>query len=350
MADPRFYVAARPLTLKELAEHSQAEVRGDPDAVFTDVAPLAQAGPDHVSFLDNMRYADAFSASKAGACIVRPDMEKKAPADMSLLLTEDPYDGYARVAQAYYPPPPPSAAVSSQAVIDETASLGRDCLVDTGAVIGPGAEIGHRCHIGAHAVIGEGVVLGDDCLIGPSASLACALVGKRVIIHAGACIGQDGFGFAPGAQGHLKVPQLGRVIIEDDVEIGANTTIDRGALDDTVVGAGTKIDNLVQVAHNVRIGRNCLIMAQVGIAGSTVVQDDAILAGQAGLADHLTVGAGARVAAQSGVIGDIPAGATVSGYPARNHREVLRNAAALKRLAPLVKRLEQLARRDEQSE
>ena len=333
MADPRFYVAARPLTLKELAELSQAEMRGDADAVFTDVAPLAQAGPDHVGFLDNMRYADAFSASKAGACIVRPDMEKKAPADMALLLTDDPYGGYARVAQAFYPPPPPSAAVSSEAVIDETASLGRDCRVDAGAVIGPGAEIGHRCHIGAHAVIGEGVVLGDDCLIGPSASLACALVGKRVIIHAGACIGQDGFGFAPGAQGHLKVPQLGRVIIEDDVEIGANTTIDRGTGPDTVIGEGAKIDNLVQIAHNVRVGRGCMMAAQVGISGSTTVGDFAMIGGQAGFAGHLRIGNGVRIAAQSGLMRDVEAGKTVGGSPAVPMRQWLRGVARLERMA-----------------
>ena len=333
MADPRFYVAARPLTLKELAEHSQAEARGNPDAVFTDVAPLAQAGPDHVSFLDNMRYADAFRASKAGACVVRPDMEKKAPADMALLLTDDPYGGYARVARAFYPPPPPSAAVSSQAVIDETASLGRDCRVDAGAVIGPGAEIGHRCQIGAHAVIGEGVVLGDDCLIGPSASLACALVGKRVIIHAGACIGQDGFGFAPGAQGHLKVPQLGRVIIEDDVEIGANTTIDRGTGPDTVICEGAKIDNLVQIAHNVRVGRGCMMAAQVGISGSTTVGEFAMIGGQVGFAGHLRIGDGASIAAQSGLMRDVEAGSTVGGSPAVPMRQWLRGVAHLERMA-----------------
>ncbi|MCH7485981.1 MAG: UDP-3-O-(3-hydroxymyristoyl)glucosamine N-acyltransferase [Proteobacteria bacterium] len=333
MADPRFYVAALPLTLKELAELSRAEARGDADAVFTDVAPLAQAGPDHVSFLDNMRYADAFSASKAGACIVRPDMEKKAPEDMALLLTDDPYGGYARVARAFYPPPPPSAAVSSLAVIDETASLGRDCRVDAGAVIGPGAEIGHRCHIGAHAVIGEGVVLGDDCLIGPSASLACALVGKRVIIHAGACIGQDGFGFAPGAQGHLKVPQLGRVIIEDDVEIGANTTIDRGTGPDTVIGEGAKIDNLVQIAHNVRVGRGCMMAAQVGISGSTTVGDFSMIGGQAGFAGHLRIGDGTRIAAQSGLMRDVEAGSTVGGSPAVPMRQWLRGVARLERMA-----------------
>lgn len=333
MADPRFYAAALPLTLKELAELSRAEMRGDADAVFKDAAPLAQAGPDHVSFLDNMHYADAFGTSKAGACIVRPGMEKKAPADMSLLLTDDPYDGYARVARAFYPPPPPSAAVSSHAVIDLSATLGRDCQVDAGAVIGAGAEIGQRCRIGAHAVIGDGVVLGDDCLIGPSASLAYALVGNRVIIHAGARIGQDGFGFAPGAEGHLKVPQLGRVIIGDDVEIGANTTIDRGTGPDTVIGEGAKIDNLVQIAHNVRVGRGCMMAALVGISGSTTIGDFAMIGGQVGFAGHLRIGNGVRIAAQSGLMRDVEAGKTVGGSPAVPMRQWLRGVARLERLA-----------------
>ena len=333
MADPRFYVTPPPLTLKDVADLTQAEMRGDADAIFTDVAPLDMAAHDHVSFLDNMRYADAFGVSKAGACIARPDMEKKAPAGMALLLTDDPYRGYARVAHAFYPPLPPSADVSTQAVIDESASLGRDCRVDPCAVIGPGAEIGQRCRIGAHAVIGDGVVLGDDCLIGPSVSLTYALVGKRVIIHAGACIGQDGFGFAPGAQNHLKVPQLGRVIIGDDVEIGANTTIDRGTGPDTVIGEGAKIDNLVQIAHNVRIGRGCMMAAHVGISGSTTLGDFAMIGGQAGFAGHLRIGNGVRIAAQSGLMRDVEAGMTVGGSPAVPMRQFLRGVAHLERMA-----------------
>jgi UDP-3-O-[3-hydroxymyristoyl] glucosamine N-acyltransferase len=331
MADPRFYDTPLPLTLKDLADLTQAEMRGDAEAIFTDVAPLEAAGHDHVSFLDNRRYTDAFRASKAGACIVSPDMEKKAPAGMALLLTDDPYRGYARVAHAFYPPPP-STAVSTQAVIDETASLGPDCLVGPGAVIGPGAEIGRRCRIGAHSVIGAGVVLGDDCLIGPSASLAYALVGKGVIIHAGACIGQDGFGFAPGAQGHLKVPQLGRVIIGDDVEIGANTTIDRGSGPDTVIGAGAKIDNLVQIAHNVRIGQGCMMAAHVGISGSTTIGDFAMIGGQVGFAGHLQIGDGVRIAAQSGLMRDVESGMTVGGSPAVPMRQFLRGVARLERM------------------
>lgn len=332
MADPRFYDTPPPLTLKDLADLAQAEIRGDAEAIFTDVAALETAGHDHVSFLDNVRYSDAFAASKAGACIVSPGMEKKAPANMALLLTDDPYRGYARVAHAFYPPAQPSTAVSTQAVIDDTASLGRDCLVGPGAVIGAGAEIGQRCRIGAHAVIGAGVVLGDECLIGPSASLAYALVGKRVIIHAGARIGQDGFGFAPGAQGHLKVPQLGRVIIEDDVEIGANTTIDRGSGPDTVIGEGAKIDNLVQIAHNVRIGRGCMMAAQVGISGSTTLGDFAMIGGQVGFAGHLHIGDGVSIAAQSGLMRDVEAGMTVGGSPAVPMRQWLRSVSRLERM------------------
>jgi UDP-3-O-[3-hydroxymyristoyl] glucosamine N-acyltransferase len=220
-------------------------------------------------------------------------------------------------------------SLAASAVIGRGALLGEDCVVGPFAIVGERSRIGNRCHIGAHAVVAPGAILGDDVLLKP-----------------GARVGGVGFAYVQEEGGHLPMTHVGGCMLGSGVEVGANSTIDRGTLGDTVVGAGTKIDNLVHVGHNVQIGRRCLIMAQVGIAGSTAVGDDVILAGQAGLADHLTVGDRARIAAQSGVIGDIPSGSTVSGYPARPHREVLRQTAALRRLTPLVDRLEKIADRE----
>ena len=336
MADPRFFAVAGPFTLGQLAEIAGADIAGadaTKNEIFVDVAPLSAAGARHVSFLDNRRYLDSFKASRAGACLVAADIVKSAPTTMRLLIAKDPYRAYARVAAAFYPPPPLVPGVHPTAIIEAAAKIGEGSRVEAGAVIGTGAEIGRRCLIAAHAVIGPGVVLGDDCIIGPSASLSHCLVGARAIIHGGVRIGQDGFGFAMGPQGHLKVPQLGRVVIGDDVEIGANTTIDRGAGPDTVIGDGTKIDNLVQIAHNVRIGRGCIIVAQVGISGSTQLGDFVALGGQAGLTGHITLGAGARVAAQSGVMRDVEPGATVGGSPAMSQRLWLKSVATIERLA-----------------
>jgi UDP-3-O-[3-hydroxymyristoyl] glucosamine N-acyltransferase len=335
MADPRFFANAGPFTLGELARRAGAELGSGAEAGkrITDVAPLDTAGPEHISFLDNRKYVGAFAASRAGACLVHPSLAGRAPAGMAVLLAADPYRAYAKVAQAFYPAAAPEPWIAPTAVIDPEGSLGEGCRVEPGAVIGARAEIGSRCLIGANAVIGVGVVIGDDCTIGSGATVSHSLIGDRVRIYPGARIGQDGFGFAMGAEGHLRVPQLGRVVIGDDVEIGANTTIDRGAGPDTVIGAGSMIDNLVQIGHNVQIGRGCVIVAQAGISGSTKIDDFAALGGQAGLIGHLKIGAGARIAAQAGVMRDVPAGATVVGAPAVPTKEFFRQMAALGRLA-----------------
>jgi UDP-3-O-[3-hydroxymyristoyl] glucosamine N-acyltransferase len=216
-------------------------------------------------------------------------------------------------------------------------SLGANAVVGEGAQLGDGVIVESNAVVGADVYVGAGSVLWPAVVLYPGTRL-----GDRVLVHAGARIGCDGFGYVPDSAGHRKIPHVGGCIIEDDVEIGANSTIDRGSIDDTVIGAGTKIDNLVHIGHNVRIGRRCLIMAQVGVAGSTRIEDDCVLAGQVGLSGHLTIGRGARLGAQAGVFGNVPAGETWSGYPARPHRESLRASAALFRLAGMMKRLEQL--------
>ena len=296
------------------------------------VAPLQNAGPDEVSFLDNRKYLSALRATRAGAVIVHPDMAARAPAGTVPVVTSEPYAAWARVAALFHPLPPirpgthPTAVIAADAKIDATAEIGPY------VVVGAGAEIGPRCRIASHVVIGDGVLLGPDCRIGAHASLSYALIGARVYVYPGARIGQEGFGFAMTPDGFRTVPQLGRVIVEDDVEVGANTTIDRGSLLDTVIGAGTRLDNLVQIGHNVHLGRCCAIAALVGISGSTILEDHVMLGGQAGVAGHLRIGRGARIGAQAGVIGDVAAGAKMLGTPARPMNSFLREVATLRRL------------------
>lgn len=334
MADPRFFAQAGPFTLRELAEATGAEIAGagTPDDRYVDVAPLSAAGPETISFLDNRQYVAQFQASRAGACLVHPDLVDRAPQGMALLVTREPYRAYAAVAALFHPVARPPAGVHASAVVDPTAVLGEDVVVQAGAVIGARAEIGPRTLIGPNAVIGDGVVIGSDCSVGAGATVSHALIGNAVHIYTGCRIGQDGFGFAMGPKGHLKVPQLGRVVIGDDVEIGANTTIDRGAGPDTIVGPGCRIDNLVQIGHNVELGAGCVIVSQVGISGSTRLGRGVVLGGQVGVAGHLTLGDGCQVAAQSGIMRDIPPGETVMGYPAKPIKEFWREIAALKNL------------------
>ena len=309
------------------------------ERLFTGVAPLQSAGSDEVSFLDNRRYADALAATRAGAVIVHPDLAARAPQGCVPLVTTEPYLGWARVAALFHPAPPAEPGIHANAWVEPHAAIDPSAEIGPFACIGAGARIGPRCRVGAHAVIGPGVVLGADCRIGPGATVTHAILGARVVVHPGARIGQEGFGFATDPKGpggiprFVPVPQLGRVLIGDDADIGANTTIDRGSAQDTVIGPGSRLDNLVQIGHNVRLGRCCVVVAQAGISGSTEIGDFAVVAAQAGLTGHLRIGARARIGAQAGVMADVAEGQDVVGSPAMPVRSFFRQVAILRRLA-----------------
>ncbi len=335
MADPRFFKVAGPFTVAEVAKRVGAELSGaaQGDRVLHDVAPLETATERDLSFLDNRRYLEHFRETRAGAVIVNAKLAVEAPKGTTLLITPQPYRAYAMAAQAFYPEPAPKPGIAPTAIIDPSAALGEGCAVEHNAVIGPGAAIGKHCTIGPNTVIGASVVLGDNVRVGANATLSHCVVGSRVRIYTGVRIGQDGFGFAPDPDAPVKVPQLGRVIVGDDVEIGANTTIDRGAGPDTIIGSGTMIDNLVQIGHNVQIGRGCVLVSQVGISGSTRLGDYVMIGGQGGLTGHLTIGDGAKIGAQAGVLRDVEKGEVVLGSPAMPIREFHYLIAYIRRLA-----------------
>ena len=330
--DPRFFARTGPHSLVDVASASGGEARGTCGSL-DGVAPLQAAGPSQVSFLDNRRYASLLETTKAGAIIVHPEFADRVPAGAAALVTPEPYAAWARVAALFHPPPPTQPGTHPSAVTDQTAAVDASAEVGPLAVIGARVSIGRRTRIGAGAIIGDGVEIGDDCRIGAGASVSHAILGDRVNLLPGVRVGQEGFGFATTPQGLLTVPQLGLVVLQDDVEVGANSTIDRGSAQDTMIGAGTRIDNLVQIAHNVRIGRCCVIVGQAGISGSTVLEDFVVIAGQAGLTGHLTVGAKARIGAQAGVMFNVAAGADVIGSPAEPVRDFFRGVATLRKLA-----------------
>ena len=334
---------ASAITAEAIAALVSGELIGDGGVSVSGVAPLDRADASHLSILSSARYAPMLASTRAGVVLVDPEFRDVEGAPRSRIIVKHPLEKLALLLPRLYPERPPSPGIAATARIGKGATLGERVSVGEYVVIGAGSKIGSDVVIGAHGVVGENATVGDGARLWPGVTIyPGASLGNRVMIHSGARIGCDGFGYVFRDGAHNKIPHVGRCIIGDDVEIGANTTIDRGSIDDTVIGSGTKIDNLVQIAHNVRIGENCLLMAQVGVAGSATIGDGAILAGQAGISGHLSIGAGARVAGQAGVFGDIPAGETWSGYPARPHRESLRASAALFRLASMMRRLEKL--------
>jgi UDP-3-O-[3-hydroxymyristoyl] glucosamine N-acyltransferase len=331
------------LTAAAIAEAVGGRLVGDPAVSIAGVAPLDRASPTDLSFFGTAKYAPVFATSRAGVVLVSPELAESPGQAPSRVVVDRPQEALLSLLPRFHRRADAAAGVHQTAIIGRGARLGRNLSLGPYAVIGDRVVLGDNVVVGAHCVVGEGVEIGDDSRLYPSVTVySGSHIGRRVIVHSGARIGSDGFGYVQRDGKHLKIPHVGRCIIEDDVEIGANSTIDRGSIDDTVVGAGTKIDNLVQIAHNVRIGKLCLIMAQVGIAGSVRVEDGAMLLGQVGVSGHHTIGAGSRLAAQAGVFGDIPAGETWSGYPARPHKEALRAQAALFKLPSLLRRIERL--------
>jgi UDP-3-O-[3-hydroxymyristoyl] glucosamine N-acyltransferase len=334
------------MTAAEVAAAVGGTLTGASDAIVDAIAPLDRAGPRDISFLATAKYASLFERSLAGVVLVTAELASAPGACAARVVVPSPHEALLALIPRFYRAPIRESGVHPTAIVAPGARVGPGATIEAYAVIRAGADIGDRAWIGSHSVVGAGVKAGSDLRLFPHVTLyPGSTLGDRVTVHSGARIGSDGFGYVFRGGVHEKIPHVGRCLIGNDVEIGANSTIDRGSIDDTVVGDGTKIDNLVQLGHNVRVGRLCLLMAQVGVAGSSRIGDGAILAGQVGIAGHLTVGAGARLAAQAGVISDVPPGETWGGYPARPHRESLKASAALFKLSAMMKHLEQLLER-----
>ena len=335
MADPRFFDRKGPFTLGDIISVAGASLssENDPNRIFDDVAPLSGATARNVTFLENPKYIGAFKKTHAGACFVNQRNAPEAPDGTIVLTTETPYRAFALAAGLFYPADPVIDANANNSPIHPTARIGENCSIAPSAVIGAHVDIGDGSRIGPNVCIKRGVVVGRNCTIHDSVTISHALLGDRIEIHSGARIGQDGFGFAPDPPGYITVPQLGRVIIGNDVSIGANTTIDRGAGPDTIIGDDCRIDNLVQIAHNVELGRGCVLAAQVGISGSTKIGEYVVMGGQVGLAGHLTVASGVVLAVKSGVTHDLREPGTYGGFPAVPAREWRTQVALLRRLA-----------------
>ena len=341
MSESRFFEPPSGMTIGEIVALTGAQPQAGTDLSHrvSNIAPLEKAGSGDLSYVESSKYLDRLKSTRAGACFMIERFEAAAPESVIVLRSREPHRDFTNVARKMFEHAllPSSlygsAGIATGTFVHPSAKIDASAIVDPGAVVGPRAEIGAGTVIAAGAVIGPLVRIGRDCSIGAGSTITHTTVGDRVIVHPGCHIGQDGFGYVPGAKGHVKIPQIGGVVIGDDVEVGAGTTIDRGGMRDTTIGEGTKIDNLVQIGHNVMIGRHCIIVAQTGISGSVTIEDFVMLGGRVGIAPHVTVGKGAKLVAGAGVISDIPPGQTYGGFPAIPRRRWMRQHAMLDRLA-----------------
>ncbi|MET0599566.1 MAG: UDP-3-O-(3-hydroxymyristoyl)glucosamine N-acyltransferase [Mesorhizobium sp.] len=340
MTDPVFFAPSRPFTAAEIATLTGAELvdKSKADVEVRGIASAEVGGGGMLVYVDGKRNAAMLVGRTAAVVLCTPDVVKDVPSVMTVLVTPRPQQAFAQIGRLLHPnaatpmPLTDERGISPRAHVSAEAKIEAGAIIEAGASIGPGAAVGAGTIVAPNAVVGAGTQVGRDCFIGPGATVQYALIGNRVIIHGGAQVGQDGFGFVGGARGPERIPQVGRVVIQDDVEIGANTTVDRGAMTDTVIGEGTKIDNLVQIAHNVKIGRGCIIAGHCGLSGSVTLGDFVMLGGRVGIADHISIGSFAQVAASAGLMHDIPQGERWAGSPARPMREFFREVAAIRGL------------------
>lgn len=331
------------VTAAAIADMVGGELMGRGDVIVRGVAALDRANEDQLSVLSHARYASWFRDTRAGVVLMGEEFRAAVGSPSARVIVASPMEALLSVLPHFHRVTQRPHGVHPTAIVASDAVLGAEVCIEPYAVIGRGVVLGDRVWIGAHVVVGDGSVIGPDSRLHAHAvCYADVELGARVVLHAGARVGREGFGWVPNKTGVSRIPHVGKCVLGDDVEIGANSCVDRGSIDDTIIGAGTKVDSLVQIAHNVRVGRACMIASQVGIAGSTRVEDGVQLGGQVGLAGHLVVGAGSTLAAQAGVVGNVPAGETWSGYPARPHREQLRSTAALHKLSSLMRPLERL--------
>jgi UDP-3-O-[3-hydroxymyristoyl] glucosamine N-acyltransferase len=331
------------LTAQAVADLVGGRLLGEGNLALSRIGPLDRADQDTLSFLVSTSYLSYFRTSRAGAVLVAPEFEHEREGPATRIVVADPYRAILSLLPRFVAPSVPPVGVHPTAVMEPDVRLGPDVFIGANAVLGRGVSVGARSRLGPGVVIGDGVVIGEDCLLGPTA--VCyegTRLGNRVTLKAGAVVGGPGFGFLPSTEGHQRIPHIGGCILEDDVEIGSNTTVDRGSLDDTIIGRGTKIDNLVHIAHNIRIGERCLVMATSGMAGSVRIGNQVVVAGGVGIADHVRIGDRAMISARATVINHVPPDSVHGGYPARPHREFLRGQAAIYRLLPIIKDLENL--------